>query len=236
MSDEDGADLSAPRRTRIGVFLLVALLHVAAVLVLIRAFAPQLAHEAVEAVVSTFSVTVTTPPPEPARQDKAAGGAGAAGKQALARPESAPRPRIPVAAHPAPQAASSGAADTSGAKESGTGTGAGGVGSGTGSGAGGSGQGGGLARKAEKIAGDIAEKDYDKANRALRLGQSVIIAINVNAEGRPTGCRVVRAGPDPAADALTCRLAVERFRFHPATDAQGNPVPSIFGWQQRWFY
>lgn len=236
MDEDHGADLSAPRRTRVGVFLFVALLHVLAVLALIRAFAPQLAHDAVEAVVSTFSVTVTTPPPEPARQDKAAGGAGAAGRQAIPRPENAPPPKIAIAPRPAPKAASTGGAETSGAMNAGAGTGAGGTGTGTGSGSGGSGQGGGLTRKAEKIAGSIAEKDYDKANRAIRLGQSVVIAINVNAEGQPTGCHVVRASPDPAADALTCRLAVERFRFRPATDAQGNPVASIFGWQQRWFY
>lgn len=236
MDQDHGADLSAPRRTRVGVFLFVALLHVLIVLALIRAFAPQLAHEAVQAVVSTFSVTVTTPPAEPARQDKAAGGAGPAGRQAIARPENAPPPRVPLAPRPVPQAANSGAADTSGAKDAGMGTGAGGSGSGTGSGAGGSGQGGGLTRKAEKIAGDIAEKDYNKANRAIRLGQSVVIAIHVNADGRPSTCHVLRASPDPEADALTCRLAVERFRFRPATDAQGSPVASIFGWQQRWFY
>jgi protein TonB len=38
------------------------------------------------------------------------------------------------------------------------------------------------------------------------------------------------------ADAITCRLAIQRFRFRPATDTDGKPVVSTFGWQQRGFY
>lgn len=238
MADDDGLDLSAPLRTKVGVFVVVAALHVVAVLALIRAFAPQLAAQAVEAVVSTFTVTITAPPPPPAPspQDQTAGAAGGAGKKAVARAVNAPLPKVPLAPSPVPRAASTGDANTSGAAQAGAGTGAGGAGNGTGSGNGGTGAGGGLTRKAEKIAGTIAEKDYDKAGRAARLGHAVVIAVSVSAEGRPTGCRVVRPGPDPVADALTCRLAVERFHFRPATDAAGTPVASVYGWQQRWFY
>ncbi len=236
--DDDEIDLSAPPRAKLGAFVAVAVLHVVAVLALIRAFAPHFAEQAVEAVVSTFTVTIIAPPPppEPARQDQAAGAAGAEGKKATARAVDAPLPKQAISPSPAPRAASTGDANTSGAAQAGAGTGAGGAGNGTGSGTGGNGPGGGLTRKAEKIAGTIADKDYDKAGRAVRLGNAVVIAITVSAEGRPTGCRVVRPSPDPAADAQTCRLAIERFRFRPATDAQGNPVASVYGWQQRWFY
>jgi len=44
-----------------------------------------------------------------------------------------------------------------------------------------------------------------------------------------------KPSPDAEADAITCRLARERFRFRPATDRAGNPIESEFGWQQRWF-
>jgi protein TonB len=30
-------------------------------------------------------------------------------------------------------------------------------------------------------------------------------------------------------------LIRQRFRFTPARDAQGNPVPSEQGWRQRWW-
>lgn len=235
--ENDAADLSAPRRTRVGVFLVVALLHGLAVLALIQAFAPRLANQAVQAVVATFTVTVTAPPP-PNRQApdaQTAGAAGSPGRRAAARAETAPPPDIAIAPRTAPRAASTGAADTAGATAAGNGTGAGGDGSAAGRGAAGSGTGQGLARKAEKIAGAIVEQDYDKAHRALRLGHAVTLVITVSAAGVPSACRVVRPSPDPAADALTCRLAVERFRFRPANDAQGNPVASLYGWQQRWF-
>ncbi|WP_374530130.1 TonB family protein [Novosphingobium sp.] len=236
--DDQDQLLRTPRRTRLAAFVGAALLQIVVVFGLVRAFAPQFAEQAMKAVVSTFSVTVTTPPPqpEPAKEIDAAGAAGEAGRKAVARAENAPPPKVPIAAKPAPRAARTGDANSSGAKDVGEGTGAAGAGLGTGNGNDGNGQGGGLTRKAEKISGTIAEKDYNKANRALRLGNSVTIAITVGADGKPTGCRVVRRSPDPEADALTCRLAVERFRFRPATDTQGNPVASVYGWQQRWFY
>jgi periplasmic protein TonB len=46
---------------------------------------------------------------------------------------------------------------------------------------------------------------------------------------------VIRPSPDPEADAIVCRLAEQRFRFRPATDAAGNPVPATYGWRQEWF-
>jgi protein TonB len=116
-------------------------------------------------------------------------------------------------------------------------TGAAGAGTGTGSGAGGNGQGGGGGSAAVKIAGDInSARDYPIASRDLRIGDHVVIALTVGTDGRPSACRVVRASRDPEADAITCRLAMARFRFRPATDAAGQPVIATYGWQQRWFY
>ena len=59
--------------------------------------------------------------------------------------------------------------------------------------------------------------------------------MTVGTDGRASNCRVTEPSPDPEADRITCRLAVERFRFKPATDAIGNPVPATYGWRQRWF-
>lgn len=236
--DEERSPLEPPRRVRMVAAVLVVLVQLALAVVLVRALAPNFSARVANAVVSTFTVTVETPPlPEPPKKEvEAAGAAGAAGKKAVPRPENAPKPKVAIAAKPAPEAASSGDANSSGARDAANGTGAGGAGTGPGSGGAGSGQGGGLTRKAEKIAGEILDKDYPKEGRAVRLGNSVTVAINVSAEGKPTGCRVLRASPDPAADALTCKLAVERFRFRPATDAQGRPAASVFGWKQWWYY
>ena len=100
----------------------------------------------------------------------------------------------------------------------------------------GSGQGAGGARKVEKIAGDIrSARDYPKAGREDRLGRRVVIAITVGVDGKPKACRIARASGNDEADRITCQLAVERFRFRPATDRNGNPVEAVYGWEQRWF-
>ncbi|MBC2668399.1 TonB family protein [Novosphingobium piscinae] len=235
-------DLSAPRRVRLGVALVVAALHGLAVVALIRAFAPDLAGRAVDAVVSTFAVAAPTPatpspsPRPPPRSVAAAGSAGAAGRRAVPRAVAAPPPRIRVPRPAsAPPVAASGSAEISGARDTGSGTGAGAAGGGTGQGGSGMGQGGGQA--AVKIAGEInSARDYPIASRDLRIGDHVIVALTVGTDGRVSACRVVRPSRDREADAITCRLAQSRFRFRPATDAAGQPVASTYGWRQRWFY
>ena len=122
----------------------------------------------------------------------------------------------------APQTAAVNAGDT------GTGTGSGaanGTGKGTGSGG----------TRPVQLAGDIRVADYPAASRALRIGHAVLIVFTVGTDGRAHDCQVREASPDPDADAITCRLAEQRFRFRPATDAAGNPVTAIYGWRQKWF-
>ena len=235
------ADFTAPRGRRLAVAVVVLLLHVALIFGLIRALAPEFTERIADEVFGAVTVTVATPPPEPSEPEpvpetaEPAGAAGEAGKRAVPKAAAAPRPRIVLATQPAPPVAGSGTDDASGAHDAGQGTGAGGQGSGTGSGAGGSGTGGGAA-KAVKVAGDInSARDYPPATRDQRLGDHVIVALTVGMDGRVKGCRVHRASRDPQSDEITCRLASERFRFRPATDAAGNPIESIYGWRQRWF-
>lgn len=244
----DRAELKPPRRARLGVAIVVVLIHVAAIVGLIQAFAPNVTGAIVEGVTSAFSVTVTTPPPqpeptpepEPAKAPEPdAGEAAPPGKKATPREVVAPEPKVVIAEKPAPRASSTGSADRSGARDAGQGTGAGGAGTGTGAGGAGSGPGGGgggVATKAVKVAGDInSARDYPRDTRGLRLGDDVIVALTIGTDGRVKACRVHRASRDPEADRITCRLATQRFRFEPAKDANGNPVVSEFGWQQRWF-
>ncbi|MCX7284520.1 MAG: TonB family protein [Novosphingobium sp.] len=184
----------------------------------------------------TFDVPLETPTPKPTpTMPEPAGASGEEGKKAVAKPFVA-KARVPAKPQPAPPVASTGTADRSGAAAQGQGTGGGGTGMGTGSGASGNGSGGGLTRKAEKIAGDIrSARDYPAASRDARIGKRVVILLTVEADGRVSDCKVWRASGVPEADAITCKLARERFRFRPATDADGNPVASTFGWEQRWF-
>ncbi len=184
----------------------------------------------------TFDVPLEKPTPNPSpTAPEPAGALGEEGKKAVAKPVVA-KARVPAKPKPAPPVASTGTADRSGAAAQGQGTGGGDSGMGTGSGASGNGSGGGLARKAEKIAGDIrSTRDYPAASRDARIGRRVVILLTVQIDGRVSDCKVWRASGVPEADAITCKLARERFRFRPATDAAGNPVVSSYGWEQRWF-
>jgi protein TonB len=227
----------APRRVRIGTVVLVALIHVGIGIGLVRMFAPDLTAAIVHRVVEAYTVIITGPPPEPDAAKKAKPDAGAAAEEGRkSRPREVSAPRQPRQTEPLPPVSSTGRENASGAAEQGSGTGAGGQGSGTGSGQGGNGQGGG-ARRLEMIAGDISSaRDYRKKTRDLRIGQSVTILLSVGTDGRVTGCKVTAPSPDPEADATTCRLATERFRFRPALDRGGNPVSGQYAWRQRWYY
>jgi protein TonB len=89
-------------------------------------------------------------------------------------------------------------------------------------------------QRLEKIVGDInSARDYPKASRKLRNGSSVIIQMRVGSNGRASNCKIITPSPDAEADRITCRLAVERFRFRPRTNATGIPVPGEYRWRQK---
>ncbi|NBW76519.1 MAG: hypothetical protein EBR34_12080 [Sphingomonadaceae bacterium] len=237
---EDELDLTPPRRVKLGVIVLVALLHLAAILALIRAFAPDFTAQVAQTIARTLTVTITAPPPppEPRPEPKPAGAAGEAGKKAVPREVKAEQPKVAIAKAPAPRASSTGSADTSGARDAGSGTGAGGSGTGTGSGAGGSGQGGG-ASKPVHISGRIdraADFPIPPGGREERIGKAVILALTISPEGRATSCRIYKSSGLPETDEVTCRLARERLRFKPALNAAGEPVAGTFYWQQKFFF
>lgn len=234
------ADLSTSPRMRLGIVIVVLLLHVAAILGLIRAFAPDMTNAVVKTVVAAFTVTVETknqPDPGPAKAAREEEGAAApAGKKAKPKETAAPKPKVAIAKKNAPSVASTGDQDTSGARNAGEGTGGGGEGAGTGSGNSGNGQGGGS--PLVKIAGDIRTiEDYPRPNGGYRVlrGHNVRIQLRVGVDGVPRTCAVIRPSPFPEIDKITCNLAVERFRFKPRTDGNGNPVEGVYAWTQRWF-
>lgn len=222
---------------------MVALLHLAAIIGLIRAFAPDFTAQVAKTVLSSFSVTITAPPPEPKPEPKAApkapDDAGNAGKKAIPKEVTAPKPRIVIAPKPAPQASSSGSANTSGARDSGSGTGADGHGNGTGAGGSGTGTGGGAVTKPIHVSGQIdraSDFPIPPGGREARIGKSVILALTISPTGRATACRVYRPSGLSDTDQVACRLAIERLRFKPATNAAGEPVTGTFYWQQRFYF
>lgn len=229
------------RKLRPGTLVLIGLLHALAFYGLVRAFAPDMTASVERSVVSAFTVTVTAPPDEPKEPEPKPdeGAAGDPGKQAVPKPVTAPTPKVVVKRDkPAPRASSTGTAVTSGAQDQGDGTGAAGSGQGTGSGRGGGGQGGIAATKPVHISGGIDNaRDFPvpDGGRKARRGNEVIVKVTVGTNGRASNCSVYKPSPDTEADRLTCQLVVDRLRFKPATDGNGDPVAAPFYWRQRWF-
>ncbi len=229
------------RKPRWGTLVLIGLAHVLVFFGLARAFAPDFTAAVIKQATSMVTVTVYTPPPaEPSPDPTPSPDEGASGekaKKAKAKEVAVP-PRPKPIKTDAPTAASTGDANQSGASDQGAGTGAGGPGEGTGSGRGGQGAGGVPVTKPVKIAGDINDaRDFPvpPGGRQARRGTEVIVYMTVGVDGRASDCRVTKPSPDPEADRIVCQLAVQRFRFKPARDANGDPVPASYGWRQRWF-
>lgn len=207
---------------------------------LLLGLSPAARRQVAQSALAAFSTPASPPPPAPHSAPRAAPAPaaqqGAAGVHAVSRSIVAPVPPVVLTLPPAPHVASSGAANTSGMRNEGTGPGAGVSGNGGGNGAGGAGQGGGGTPLAQ-IAGSIdSARDYPRAGRDARIGHSALIVFTVGVDGRAHDCQIRESSGDPESDAITCRLALERFRFRPATDASGQPVEHIYGWRQKWFY
>lgn len=215
---------------RLVTVAVVLALHAGLFALLLRPMVAQV-EKPVESLVM---VNVPAPPPPvaetPAPQQPAAASAPPAPRR-KPRPVAAPTPPVPrpteVAAAPA-----AGTESTSGAAASGPGTGA--AGTGAGSGAGGSGTGGGRAKPRWK-SGTIDRRDYPRDASRAGITGSVTATLDITADGRVAGCKVVRSSGSPSLDATTCRLIGQRFRFEPARDAAGNPAPGTAGWRQDWW-
>ncbi|WP_137680196.1 hypothetical protein [Aurantiacibacter suaedae] len=239
-----GKTLARGKRLNWKLIAVLTLAHLLALIGLAQLFAPNLTAAVVERATSLVTVTVSTyeepeatPPPQVATPEPDAGSAGEEGERATPREVVAPSAPLPRP-DPAPRAASTGNADSSGARDQGSGTGAGGEGEGTGAGGLGRGQGGGVVTGPSYKSGAInAARDFPipQGGRNVRDGTSVTVAFTVGVDGRASNCSVVAPGPDPATNALVCSLVIERIRFNPATDANGNAVPARYGWRQEFF-
>ncbi len=183
-----------------------------------------------------FEVRETPPPPPPApiparsRTEARAGAASPVSLKAQPTPIIAPPPVLetmsPVLAVPEPTPVPPGSdPDAGSSAREGPGTGAGGEGIGTGSGGQGDGTGGGGRRRAERVAGNLLDSDYPRS--ALRMGieGTVKVRYTVTADGRATRCTILETSGFAELDQTTCRLIERRFRYRPALDASGGPVP-----------
>ncbi len=174
------------------------------------------------------------PPPENPAPPKAEAAAAPPAPRKRPRPVAAPTPPVPA---PSPVAAApSDSTDTAaGAATAGPGGGASGAGAGSGSGSGESGPGGGGATRPRWKSGRIDRRDYPSDASRARITGSVTATLDIGPDGRVAGCRIARSSGNASLDRTTCALIEQRFRFEPARDLAGNPVPGLAGWRQDWW-
>lgn len=234
---EGGKYSTIRRKPKPATLVLIVLAHVLAIYWLARAFAPDFTQSVEREVLSTFSVTVTTPEDVPPENEQVPdeGAQGEQGKQAVPRPESAPEPRIPLKKDkPAPKTPADGEENTSGAKDQGDGTGAAGTGDGTGSGRGGTGQGGAVATKPSVKSGNLDQaRDFPvpEGGRQTRFGKSVTVLFTVTTDGMAKNCSVARSTVDAQTTGMVCDLVIRKIRFNPATTRDGTPVEARYGYR-----
>lgn len=77
-------------------------------------------------------------------------------------------------------------------------------------------------------------QDYPAA--ALRAGEEGLteFRLQIDVQGRVTGCAITRSSRSATLDSETCRVLVARGRFHPALDADGKPTPAESSGRVAW--
>jgi protein TonB len=224
-------------KSAIGVAIFHALLGYA----LVTGLAVEVASGVGERL-KVFDVAPEPPPPPiaqapPAEAIAPEGAASPPDLKAAPAPIVAPPPEVrlevppPVIAAPLPGQASDPAAGASTIE--GPGTGAGGEGTGTGSGSAGSGTGGGGGVRARLLRGELSHRDYP---RSAGGGQGkVLVRIFVGTNGRVSRCEVTQSSGSAALDETSCKLIQRRYRYAPARDAQGRPIPDVMAETHVWW-
>jgi TonB family protein len=80
----------------------------------------------------------------------------------------------------------------------------------------------------------MSDQDYPAA--AIRAGESgtVAIRLDVDAQGRVTGCTVTASSGSATLDSTTCRIMQTRGHFRPARDGGGKEVASTWSTRITW--
>lgn len=76
--------------------------------------------------------------------------------------------------------------------------------------------------------------DYPAEAIKKGLQGSVTFEVDVDAEGRPTSCRITKSSGQPILDETTCAIIRTRAHFKPATDSHGKPVIGRYSTSTVW--
>lgn len=203
----------------------VAVVHLGLAYALLYGLSVQV-QQSTAAVTHLIAIHLLPPPPlvavEPQKHVAAASSAPAAvhdnpGSSTGPSTVRAANPVAPVVAS-APTASPGGTSGHGTLTGSGSGGGTGGQGTGAGDGDGGS--------DLELLSGEFRSSDYPRSVRP-GIGGKAEFHFMVGVNGRVTDCGITRSTGNATLDATTCRVVVKRFRFRPATDANGRPISSV---------
>lgn len=90
------------------------------------------------------------------------------------------------------------------------------------------------ARARANLASYISDGDYPADALRHHEEGTVAFELDVSAEGRVTYCHVTTSSGSQSLDLTTCLIMLERARFEPARDEQGNPVPDRISARVAW--
>jgi TonB family protein len=76
-------------------------------------------------------------------------------------------------------------------------------------------------------AGTIRDSFYSNDARKAKIEGRATVGFTVDASGMPVDCRTLISSRSERLDAQTCKMT-ETFRFKPAVDLSGRPVPEKF--------
>jgi len=209
--------MQALTSVRIRAGAVTLLVHVALLYLLLVGLAgTPLLHTPVSRDLLAF--TLPPPPPTEAQHLAPQAAAPAPPTNRIERREPPPPRSVTITPLPAPPApmvdGSPNGIGIEGAKGSGLGSGRGGTGAGTGDGG----------SPPLLIKGRIVSGDYPPDAYHAGVSGKVGLRFVVDVRGRVRDCRVTRSSGDAELDETTCRLITRRFRYQPATDADGRPV------------
>ena len=229
------SSLSFRRRT----FVAVVILHCALLALLLTARGPDvfaLRTDEIDFTLTPAAKVQQRPPHH--LSGRRSGAASPPNRRSQATPVIGPPPIVrPLEPPPVPTALNpgTGAAPAAGAADvRGSGSGSGGQGDGSGSGTGGDGDGDGGDVPPRLLNGRLKNSDYPRAAADAGAEGTVSVRYTVAANGRAGNCRVTRSSGNDELDRTTCHLIVERFRFAPSRDANGNPVDADIVEEHSW--
>jgi protein TonB len=205
--------------------------------------------QALETIVTTRNLPQERePPPPPPRKEPGSSAAKESSSPPNLRDEAtsvfAPSPRVPPLIMPppiiaAPEPDTGDAVSTGAADRAGPGRGSGGRGEGHRGASKDSGYGSGQdfrqpAALPRQIRGRLRFSDLPRDLRREREGAELTLRYRIGIDGAASDCRILVSSGRPELDAHTCRYITEHFRFRPARDERGRPVPyvmtEIHGW------